>query len=547
MDSPNTPTEITVVHRSLPGPHSADPRDRQVYRRVLDLVSLGRSVTLVPVEPHLPGGAPQALLRAGVRLESGPREPASHRVRRLAARTACWYLTDPAPTESLLEALESVDGPLIVDHERLRSVEMALGSSALRPAEGAGLDYEVEHVRAFEARLLRRASVVLCPTRAVADDVRRVLGDPDGPAPDGLDVRVLPGTTLLLEPGDAPDGLLVLSGRFSDEFATPDESVARSLIDAERADPERVALVGEDTVPRLRRGFAEHFDVVDRDRAWSTTLRCTAVLDVRAHGAPTVARRAELAAAGVPFVVSPTALGDAALPGAAAGLISADPDEQWAIACRLLDDTALRQHVAKDLRELARNGAPEVTRAQLRNLLDDLGVQQSDATTLQTGVSAAQPLDLLEADGEYRRTSLGGTLAAADPRIARLESEMVPLRLHDRETSINLQSTMDADQRYRVFSRTHLEAGPAAAPPVTTESEAIRFSILLPTWNSDEALLAECVRSVKAQQHAAWELCVVDDGSTRTGHLDQLRRWSAEDPRIKVRENRWNQGIAFAS
>ena len=31
--------------------------------------------------------------------------------------------------------------------------------------------------------------------------------------------------------------------------------------------------------------------------------------------------------------------------------------------------------------------------------------------------------------------------------------------------SINLQNALDADQRYRVFARTHLAAGPAVQPP----------------------------------------------------------------------------------
>lgn len=553
---------VTVVHRSVPGPWSSNPRDRQVFRRILDLLALGHRVNVLAVEPHLPGGAPRALTEAGARLASGPRAAATRRVAHLTEQTACWYLTDAAPTRALLEALEASQRPLVLDVEHLRSEELRLGASALRPSEAAGIATELEHVVAFEQQMLRLASLVLCADRHTADVVATVLDDGSESTPTSTDhptIRVVPAT---LDSGVAAENdhvrdtppTLVLPGRFSDEFATPDESVARRVIADGWAARHRFSIIGEDTVPLLRRGFADSFDVVPRSAAWATTLGATAVLDVRTHGIATVSRRGELAAAGVPFVASRVALGNAELPGNAAQLVSDEPDEQLQLMLRLGADRAWRRAITADLRDLAAAGHPLITRALLDDVFDDLGIAPaaiaagaSASAVTSTGAAPDASVAPMDAGGEYRCTPDGGTLAAADPRIAQLEAEMVPLRLHDRDTSINLQSTMDADQRYRVFARTHLDAGPGAAPPVTETSAAIRFSILVPTWNSDVELLTECVRSVQAQQHSNWELCVVDDGSTSTDHVELLRRWSTEDERIKLVENPWNQGIALAT
>jgi GT2 family glycosyltransferase len=540
--SPIPGATITVVHRSLPGPWSSDPRDRQAYRRILDLLSLGTAVTVVPIEAHLPGGAPAALRAAGAHLELGPRESVTQRIRRLAPSTDCWYLTEVAITEGVLDALESVEGPLVIDVDHLRSDELRLGAAGLRDGASGGLATEIDHVEAFERRLLARATVAVCSSRTAAASVRQVLGQPGSPG-HHTDVRVIAPTAPALhaEPAtDAAPGGLVLCGRFSDEFATPDETVARRLLDGTSTTP-RLALAGEDTVPLLRRGFARGFEVLDRRDAWPIVRRAHGVLDVRPHGVATTARRAELAAAGVAFVASTAALGDTALPGAAGALHSDDAEEQLELLVRLDQDPRLRAAVALDLRELGAATDPVVTRAQLTELLEHLGLHRD--TTVTAAFGCRDERDAVE----YRSAPVGGTLAAADPRIAQLEAEMVPLRLHPRDVSINLQSTMDADQRYRVFARTHLADGPALHPPVTAQAEEIGFSILVPTWNSDPQLLDECLRSVQDQQHQNWELCIVDDGSTSTEHLDLLRRRSAEDPRIRVRENPWNQGIALAT
>ncbi|MEB8386333.1 glycosyltransferase family 2 protein [Rhodobacteraceae bacterium KMM 6894] len=69
-------------------------------------------------------------------------------------------------------------------------------------------------------------------------------------------------------------------------------------------------------------------------------------------------------------------------------------------------------------------------------------------------------------------------------------------------------------------------------------------SVLMPVFN-DAATLPIAVASVRAQSHEAWELLLVDDGSTDgTGAV--AARLAAEDPRIRVLSMPANGGAAAA-
>lgn len=546
------PTSVAVVHPSVPGPRSADPRDRQTYRRLLDLVALGLQVTVVPVEAHRPGGAPRSLAAAGVEIELGPREAAAHRIRRVAAQVRTLVLTDLEQPQAVLDAVTDTDCELVLDLDHLGSSRRESARAAFRPTEMAGLDTEIVHLRARELAVLRRARLVICNSTTTADDVRSLLG-----AGSATPVTVIAPTTPRTGDASSPDGAVVVVGRFSDEFATPDESVVRSLVggtgpvDAGQIDAGQIdvadglGLVAEDTVPRLRLDVNGRVRVVELRDAVQSIDEASVVLDLRTFGLPTTARRAELMAAGVPFVVSSTALGSDVLEGAAAALVEDEPALQRRLVDRLRADTEFRAEVVRDLRSQATRGEPLLTRDLLASALADIGLPvsgQQGTTSPPSGLPSRfdTPVD------EYRETRTDGTLAAADPRIEQLEREMVPLRLRSRDDSINLQSTMDADQRYRVFARTHLEAGPATNPVPSAGADSLAFSILVPTWNTDPELLAACIDSVRAQTHTNWQLCIVDDGSTSDAHLDVLRR-AAQDPRIEVQFNAYNQGIALAT
>lgn len=73
------------------------------------------------------------------------------------------------------------------------------------------------------------------------------------------------------------------------------------------------------------------------------------------------------------------------------------------------------------------------------------------------------------------------------------------------------------------------------------------ISIVVPTYNSDIALLREMIESVRAQLYAHWELCIADDASTRPEVAETLREYAAAEPRIKIVLREQNGHISEAS
>ena len=74
-----------------------------------------------------------------------------------------------------------------------------------------------------------------------------------------------------------------------------------------------------------------------------------------------------------------------------------------------------------------------------------------------------------------------------------------------------------------------------------------RVSIVVPVYNVEPALLTECVNSVLRQSYVYWELCIVDDCSTRAETITEVSRLKGLDPRIRVEILKENRGIAGAS
>lgn len=73
------------------------------------------------------------------------------------------------------------------------------------------------------------------------------------------------------------------------------------------------------------------------------------------------------------------------------------------------------------------------------------------------------------------------------------------------------------------------------------------ISVLIPTYNTDPAMLAECIYSVQSQVYHNWEICIADDGSTSQPTLDMLKQFADEDPRIKVSFSTENHGICHGT
>ena len=61
-----------------------------------------------------------------------------------------------------------------------------------------------------------------------------------------------------------------------------------------------------------------------------------------------------------------------------------------------------------------------------------------------------------------------------------------------------------------------------------------KISIVVPVFNTDSLVLEATIRSVQAQKYDNWELCIADDRSTRSSVIEVLKRFAAEDDRIKV-------------
>lgn len=110
-----------------------------------------------------------------------------------------------------------------------------------------------------------------------------------------------------------------------------------------------------------------------------------------------------------------------------------------------------------------------------------------------------------------------------------------------------------ADVRYqRWFGEHTASAEELAAERICRLPQKIKFSILMPVYNTPEEYLRAAVESVKAQSYSDWQLCIADasvtnnaDGAVRRNEkLADILREYASDPRICVRFLNENRGIS---
>ena len=74
-----------------------------------------------------------------------------------------------------------------------------------------------------------------------------------------------------------------------------------------------------------------------------------------------------------------------------------------------------------------------------------------------------------------------------------------------------------------------------------------RFSIIVPVYNIDNEWLEATINSVYSQQYDDWQLCLINDGSTKTHVKQTLDHYSESDPRIVAHHHNDNLGIAESS
>ena len=72
-------------------------------------------------------------------------------------------------------------------------------------------------------------------------------------------------------------------------------------------------------------------------------------------------------------------------------------------------------------------------------------------------------------------------------------------------------------------------------------------SILLPTYNTPEIYLRECIESIIIQSYSNWELCIADDASTDPNVVKTIKEYQKVDKRIKLIERSNNGHISEAS
>ncbi len=74
-----------------------------------------------------------------------------------------------------------------------------------------------------------------------------------------------------------------------------------------------------------------------------------------------------------------------------------------------------------------------------------------------------------------------------------------------------------------------------------------KISLITPVFNPEKNHLVDCIESVLNQSYPNWELCLVDDASTKKYVKEVLNEYSRKDKRIKVKFRETNGHICVAS
>ncbi|MFV0316812.1 MAG: hypothetical protein ACK5O2_07580, partial [Microthrixaceae bacterium] len=243
---------LVVLHRNIPGPLSADPHDRVVFRRICDLVRAGTEVVLIARERLPEGGAPRTLRDLGVRLIPSGRSSVTDIIHQCATPGATLIVTDALLPPSHREAVLEWPGARLCDLQRLRSAERMASRAVLRVGEQPGIDTEVAHLREIESELLAACDGVMVTNRALLAAVAAL-----APSCAPTVVPPSPAPPAGLEHEQAPRRVVV-PARLTDEWATPDEAALWDLLATsglrELSDEhtDGVAIAPEDVPAKLR-------------------------------------------------------------------------------------------------------------------------------------------------------------------------------------------------------------------------------------------------------------------------------------------------------
>jgi O-antigen biosynthesis protein len=87
----------------------------------------------------------------------------------------------------------------------------------------------------------------------------------------------------------------------------------------------------------------------------------------------------------------------------------------------------------------------------------------------------------------------------------------------------------------------------AARAAMNAFHERPRFSVIMPTYETPEAVLRAALDSVLAQMYMNWELCIADDNSKSAHVREVLNEYARKDTRIRVVRLSKQNGIAGAT
>lgn len=523
---------VLVTHIECPDPFSNDARLRQLHRQIAGLAASGSvEMTVLSLE-----AGRQVLEPAGFRaLGIDVAEPGPRPLDWLRHRTGEFDIvisTDVVPTP-IGEAIWATAPRRVALLHRLASHARHHAELDYRVPDAAGLVPMIDSLRRREQAFLHQCDTVICASGDLADAVTAA----------GVDAApqvVTPPVRARVD-GDALDrppalGRLLHVGRWATGTSADAQGIRAVLATDAAADArldKRITFVGEDVKPAGRQITRDHPQsrvVAELDSAVEAS---DVVIAFRPTGPGVPARVLELASLGLPVVGSA-----AALVGTPSSMLLADaiaPNAEHA-AQRCADLLNDPDRAAAAQRELASHAETYAGHdQQIARLFDVLDLDPSSAAS-----PATEPQRIVTASRgafDFNR------------EMKQFESELIPEPALDRDQTALLQPQMTEDERYRLRVRTH--EGPDYFDRLRARATALTdgptFSIIMPTYNIDRATLLSAVESVRGQVYDRWQLCIVDDASTKKETRRAVSELAKLDARITVRALDENVGIAGAT
>ncbi|GIW65404.1 MAG: glycosyl transferase family 2 [Candidatus Parcubacteria bacterium] len=119
-----------------------------------------------------------------------------------------------------------------------------------------------------------------------------------------------------------------------------------------------------------------------------------------------------------------------------------------------------------------------------------------------------------------------------------------------KEKQIQYNQVASINQQYQLWIKKHYPT----KETLKKQKQGIKkfklkplISIITPVYNPEKQHLIECIESVINQSHENWELCLVDDASTKKYVKKILNEYAKKDKRIKVKFREKNGHICRAS